>query len=163
MGLLKKNAEGVILAIEEAVGVSGTIVMPVFNWDILHQGEEIIYDVKNTPSKMGYLTEYFRKRKGTIVSRNLFSPLAVKGYLSEKILKCPNQTSWGEDSSYKVLYDNNTAILMIGVDYNVVTMFHVAEIMFGVPYRFVYEFPNAFLIDESGKKKSYKKYNTKEI
>ncbi|MBA7490690.1 hypothetical protein ES702_01231 [subsurface metagenome] len=44
----------------------------------------------------------------------------------------------------------NAAILMVGVDYNIVTMFHVTEAMVGVPYRFVYEFPNAFLIDESG-------------
>ena len=41
---------------------------------------------------------------------------------------------------------------MIGVDYNVVTMFHVAETMFGVSYRFLYEFPNAFWIDGMGEK-----------
>jgi len=153
---MEKGAEGLVMALEEVVGDEGTLVMPVFNWDILHQGSEIIYDVKNTPSRMGYLTEYFRTRKGTVVTRNLFNPLAVAGSLSEQFLNCPNHTSWGEDSPFKILYDNNATILMIGVDYNVVTMFHVAEAMFGVPYRFVYEFPNAFLIDESGEKRPVK-------
>jgi len=146
---VERGAEGVMLAIENAVGPEGTIVMPVFNWDILHQGDEIIYDVKNTPSKMGYLTEYFRTRSGTEITKNLFNPLAVKGRLAAELLGCSSHSSWGPDSPFQVLYDARAAILMIGVDYNVVTMFHVAETMAGVSYRFVYEFPNAFLIDAS--------------
>ena len=149
---VENGAEGVIRGIESLIGVEGTLVMPVFNWDILHMGDEIVYDVRHTPSKMGYLTEYFRKRKGSTITRNLFNPLAVKGRLSDELLNCPNNTSWGDDSPFRILYDNNALILMIGVDYNVVTMFHVAETMFGVSYRFLYEFPNAFWIDGSGEK-----------
>ena len=73
----ENGAEGVIRRIESLIGVEGTLVMPVYNWDILHMGDEIIYDVRHTPSKMGYLSEYFRTRKGTCVTKNLFNPLAV--------------------------------------------------------------------------------------
>jgi len=153
---MEKGAEGVILAFEEVVGPTGTIVMPVFNWDILHQGDEIIYDVRKTPSKMGYLTEYFRTRNGTVITKNLFNPLAVKGRLADNMLKCPCESSWGQDSPFQILYDENALVLMIGVDYNTVTMFHIAETMFGVSYRFVYEFPNSFFIDKSGNKEPLK-------
>lgn len=156
LGHIEKGPEGVIIAIEEVIGPGGTLVMPVFNWDILHHGDEIIYDIKNTPSKMGYLTEYFRTREGTAITRHLFNPLAVTGRLAKELVSCPNHSCWGEDSAFQILYNNNSAIIMIGVDYNEVTMFHVAETIFGVPYRFTYEFPNAFLMDESGEKKPLK-------
>lgn len=152
LGTIENGADGFIKALEDVIGPQGTIVMPTYNWDILHQGEEIVFDIKNTPSKMGFLTEYFRSQPGTKRSKNIFNPLGYRGGLSDKLALCPHTESWGKDSPFMTLYEENAAILMIGVDYNVVTMFHVAEAMMAVPYRFMHEFPNAFFIDELGRK-----------
>lgn len=148
---IENGAAGFIQACDNVIGTKGTILMPVFNWDILHQGDSIIYDELNTRSKMGYLTEYFRTLPGTRVTRNLFNPLAVRGANQEKYSNCPSHTSWGEDSPFRLLYENDAMVLMVGTDYNSVTMFHVSEDISNVPYRFVYEFPNAYWQDKNGK------------
>ncbi len=151
---IENGAAGFIEACENVIGETGTLIMPVFNWDILHQGDQIIYDEIETRSNMGYLTEYFRTLPDTGISRNLFNPLAVRGKDRDAYLACPSHTSWGTDSPFRLIYENDALILMAGADYNTVTMFHVSEDMAQVPYRFVYDFPNAFWKDKNGVKEA---------
>lgn len=144
------GAEGFIKALEIAAGPDPTIVMPTFNWDILSTNCEITFDVRNTPSKMGYLTEYFRTRRATHRTENLFNPLAYRGRHSQRISEYAHGSTWGSDSPFELLYEQNAAIILVGVDYSAVTMLHIAEVRARVPYRFWYEFPNAFVINTSG-------------
>lgn len=141
---------GFIEVVREAIGPEGTMAMPTFNWDILHQGPEIVFDIRNTPSNMGRLTEVFRLQPGTVRCRNLFNPLAFHGPLAAEAAALPNETSWGDDSPFTVLYDHDFTILLVGTDYNTLAMIHRAEQLAQAPYRFHHVFENAFLVDEAG-------------
>lgn len=150
IGLIESGPEGFIQAIESLVGEHGTIVMPVYNWDILHQGDTIVYDEQSTQSRMGYLTEYFRTRDKTKITQHVFNPLAVKGSLENTLLERPNISCWGTDSCFQELYDQNAVIIMVGTDFNAVTMFHVAETRAQVPYRYLHTFKNCFFKTRDG-------------
>jgi len=150
---IANDAETFIEAIIEYLGSEGTLVMPSFNFGLLHKGAEIIFNIKEAPSEMGFLTEVFRTRQGTLRSKNLFNPIIASGRLAEEISSCPNSTSWSYDSPFPIFYRENAAILMLGVDYNSMTMLHHAEQKFNVPYRFKHTFTNAYIIDVDGVKK----------
>lgn len=149
---MEGGAEGLIQAMQEVIGPEGTLVMPSFNWDILHQGDEIIFDLANTPSNMGYLTEYFRTRPGTLRSRNLFNPIIATGRRAADLTACPNHSTWDTDSPLHLMYQAGAKVVLLGADFNSVTMIHYAEQLLPAPYRFKYIFPNAWLLDEDGAK-----------
>ncbi len=57
--------EDTIEALIDVVGGGGTVVMPAFNWDYC-SGD--VFDPIKTPSKVGVLTEAFRKYSGALRS-----------------------------------------------------------------------------------------------
>ncbi len=88
-GYVEGGASTVIEALRETIIDSGTIIMPSFNMSIF-SSNEIVYDVRKTPSEMGLITEIFRKMKGVKRNQNILHPLCFQGPLSNDILKMPD-------------------------------------------------------------------------
>ena len=149
LGEIAGGPETFLKTLREAIGDEGTLIMPTFNFDIL-KDDPIVFDVRNTPSKMGVLSELFRTLPGTVRGHHLFHPWAYNGPLASFFLDCPNVTDWGEDSPLRLFYRKNVKVLLQGVDFNTCTLLHYCEYKCRVPYRYEYEFPNAFLVDEEG-------------
>ena len=122
-------------ALTNAIGQTGTIVMPTFNWDYCKTG---IFNVTKTPSQVGVLTEFFRKQHG--VFRSLTPPwctFAIWGKNADKIATIRGISAFGPDGITQYLYDHNAKYILIGCPFDdAVIHIHWLEEQFEVPYRF---------------------------
>lgn len=115
-----------------SVGKTGTVIMPTFSYSYCNNE---IFDVKNTPSHVGILSEYFRTRPH--VKRSLdpiFSSAAIgpkSNYYTHVGTDC-----FGKASIFEKLHQKNTKIVFIGETFDI-TFLHYIEQKFGVPYRFI--------------------------
>ena len=65
IGEVDGGANTLIDTLLNVVGEEGTILMPVFTYSFVGNKDAQPFDIKNTGSKTGLVTEIFRKRKGT--------------------------------------------------------------------------------------------------
>ena len=120
--------------LKKVVGKDGTIIMPTFTYTMT---EDKIFDVSNSPSSVGALTEYFRKLPN--VTRTVDPILSVaiwgkhKGYLSNI-----GTSSLGRRSFFDKFRKRKGKIVLFGS--RSCTYFHHIENMYGVPYRFEKKF-----------------------
>lgn len=128
----------VIDALLQAIGNSGTLVMPTFNFDFC-SGEA--FDLHATPSQMGIITELVRQMpEAHRVFHPIYSFVAV-GVLAEELGALSNKSSYGADSLFAKLMDHDGKIMIIGLSYNdSMTFFHYVEEMEGVDYRYLKDF-----------------------
>lgn len=132
LGLVNGGAQSVISAILKAIGPQGNLAMPAFpasgfNFDYLSTNP--IFDVNNTVSKTGIISEVFRQMPG--VRRSLHPTDSVcalgpqAGYLTQDHF---NQLSpYNENSPFYRLCALNAKIIMLGVDLNSLTNLHTLE------------------------------------
>ncbi|MDR3255482.1 MAG: AAC(3) family N-acetyltransferase [Synergistaceae bacterium] len=116
--------------LSSAVGPEGVLLMPAFTYSFC-KGEP--YDVQNTPSTVGSLTERFRQDAGVRRTRDPIFSFAVSGggdYLDI------SDSCFGENSVFDKLYANGGKILFLGTDMGSATYIHYVEKKFGVPYRY---------------------------
>ena len=122
-------------ALLEAVGEDGTVVMPTFNYDYCSGN---LFDPVETPSKMGVLTEEFRKDSRVLRSISPpWCPFAAAGKKAGNITEIRGTTSFGSDSILQYLYDINVRYVLLGCTYNEGAIhIHWLEEKLEVPYRF---------------------------
>lgn len=150
LGDVTGGAETVVTALLDAVGETGTVIMPSFNWDYFRAPEKVI-DLSHTPSRMGIISELFRRRTDVKRTANLFHPLCVRGRFQDEILACDMFDTWGEASPYGFMVRNGFKILLMGVDLNRCAILHYCEQRAGAHYRepVIYQ---GLIIDEDGKR-----------
>jgi aminoglycoside 3-N-acetyltransferase len=128
----------VIDALLHVLGEEGTLIMPTFNFDFC-KGEA--WDVRQTPSHMGILTELVRQNPE---SRRVFHPIysfSVLGQRAEEFGSLRYTSSYGPDSLFAKLREGNGKIMVIGLSYNdSMTFFHHVEELEGVNYRYMKSF-----------------------
>lgn len=101
LGKVENGAEGVLKALKSILGKEGTLVMPSFQSgsEYIFASQGICFDVKNTPSECGYLTEFFRQQPDTLRSLSSTHSLAAWGRHAAGLLsdheKCSVTTGWG--------------------------------------------------------------------
>lgn len=146
MGDVCGGPVAVILALEDLLGDSGTLVMPTHSTDLtdpagwcsppapegciqLIRDEMPPYDRYLTPTRqMGFLSETFRKQKGVIRSDHPHVSFAAWGRHAEEICGThPLDYSLGETSPLGRIYDRGGHVLLIGVDHSKNTSIHLAE------------------------------------
>jgi aminoglycoside 3-N-acetyltransferase len=133
----------------EAVGSSGTLLLPLFNFDFT---EGIPFDYNNTPSKMGILTELARKHPNAIRTGHPIYSFAVIGHHSEKFRTVNNFSGYGHDSPFATLRQMNGKIAVLDLpDQNSMTFYHHVEEMNLVSYRYQKTFTGEY-IDGTGHK-----------
>lgn len=117
-------------SLETAVGSSGTIIMPTFTYSA-SRGK--IFDIQNSPSTVGALTEFFRKRQGVIRTADPMFSVAIWGG-KKKIFSQVGNDCFGKGSIFDKFHREKGKILFLGS--RACTFFHYIERTHGVPYRF---------------------------
>lgn len=117
--------EDVIYILEELVGESGTILMPTFGADKSN------FDVENTPSAAGVISEVFRKKPNAIRSASPHSSVSAIGKHAYDLTSqhVNSVYSFDENSPYYLLTKyNNSKVLFLGLGKKPtkITLFHCA-------------------------------------
>jgi aminoglycoside 3-N-acetyltransferase len=132
LGLVEGGAEAVIGAIRDVVGPDATILMPTYplrqsmlDW----MRDPTPFEVSNTRSEMGKITEIFRTSEGVVRSSHPTHPVAAQG---------PDATAYvathhgsgspaGPGSPFRRLSERSGVILCLGTGIGKVTSHHVIE------------------------------------
>ncbi len=132
MGMVENGSDDVIDAFLNIIGNEGTLMMPAFpamgfSYDYLKSNP--VFDIKNTPSKMGIVTEVFRKRVGVLRSLHPTDSVCAIGKNANYLIKDHfNQiTPYNQYSPFYKLVELNAKIVLLGVDLNSLTNFHTLE------------------------------------
>jgi aminoglycoside 3-N-acetyltransferase len=141
---------GELLAAVRAVGVSpGDVVMAHSSFDRFEgfQGSAlvptlpftgsaldyvrsgVVTDLKLTPSRMGLVTEFFRRMQGVERSAHPTHPVAARGRLAVEMTAGHHEakTPCGAPSPFSRLLDHGGKILLLGTGVRTITFFHYVE------------------------------------
>lgn len=121
---------GLISALREAVGPTGTLVMPTMT-----DGESV-FDPSSTPSSgMGITAELFWRLPGVLRSTHPGGSFAAVGPHAELICAPqPLSPPHGPESPPGRVHDLGGQVLLLGVTHSENTTLHVAEAIARVPY-----------------------------
>jgi len=137
-GGVEGGPQTVIDALLAVLGDDGTLIMPTFNFAFT-KGEP--WDVRNTPSRMGIITELVRKDPR---AKRVFHPIysfAIIGKHAEFLTRERYQSSYEKNSLFGKLRELDGKIMVVGLSYNdSMTFFHHIEEMEGVDYRYMKAF-----------------------
>ena len=126
----------------DAVGTSGTVLIPLFNFGF-STGEP--FDIKNTPSKMGNLTETARLHPDAVRTGHPIYSFAAIGAKSDQFKNVNNKSAYGEDSPFAILRQLNGKIASLDLDdQNSMTFYHHVEEMNNVSYRYMKTFEQPY-------------------
>ncbi|NLO07141.1 MAG: AAC(3) family N-acetyltransferase [candidate division WS1 bacterium] len=139
MGHVEGGPNAVIDGFFEAVGPEGTVAVPTLcNWA---PGEQHLvferWDIANSPSFVGAITEAMRKRPDAIRSDHATHSVAAIGAGAEDLTAGhgsgglrPGQfgpRAFAAESPWERLIERNAAYCLIGVTFRVCTMVHYVE------------------------------------
>ena len=122
--------EGIALieALLDAVGPSGTLVMPSYAW----RGSPVEggnFDVRKTPSAVGLLTELFRRWPGVHRSAHYWVPVCAYG--QDAVYLTKDQTSMEHafacDSTFRRLSELEALVVGLGVSLNTSSLAHLPD------------------------------------
>jgi len=130
VGAVEGGPFGLISALCEAVGPTGTLVMPTMT-----DGERV-FDPKTTPSfRMGITAELFWRQRGVVRSSHPGGSFAALGAHADSICAPqPLSPPHGPESPPGRAHDLGGQILLLGVTHCENTTLHVAEAIANVPY-----------------------------
>jgi aminoglycoside 3-N-acetyltransferase len=126
------SALDVIRVLQESVGPEGTLLMPTLPFtgsalDYVRSG--VVTDLKLTPSRMGLVTEFFRRMQGVERSAHPTHPVAARGRLAVEMTAGHHEakTPCGAPSPFSRLLDHGGKILLLGTGVRTITFFHYVE------------------------------------
>src|SRR6476660_317534 len=109
------------LALLDSVATTGTVLMPTLPFsgtavDYVASGP--VFDARTTPSRMGLLTELFRRQPGTVRSVHPTHSVAAFGPMAEQLIADHHltKTPCGKGTPYGRLLDTDGHILFMGTD-----------------------------------------------
>jgi aminoglycoside 3-N-acetyltransferase len=147
-GGVEGGPQTVIDALLSILGEEGTLIVPTFNFDFC---EGKAFDMMNTPSKQGIITEFVRKNPK---SRRILHPIhsfSILGKLADQLGSLRYKSSFGKDSLFAKLRELDSKIMIVGLIYSrSLTFIHHVEEMVGCDYRYLKKFTGT-IIDEFGK------------
>ena len=123
-------------AIKESVGEDGTIIMPSFSYSFC---KDEPYDVVNTRSTVGVLTEHFRKQPDVSRTVHPIFSVGIWGKHKNALLDI-GKDSFDRASIFGKIHQLNGKILFLGAPFQSCTYVHYVEQMHGVPYRYLKTF-----------------------
>jgi len=146
LGWVCGDAVAVILALEDLLGVDGTLVMPTFSshlsepskwinppvpesWWSAIRTEMPTYDPQLTPTRgVGVIPETFRKQNGVLRSNHPQVSFAARGRYADTITGNHSlEYALGEGSPLARIYELDGWVMLLGVDHVNNTSLHLAE------------------------------------
>lgn len=111
-GYVHGGADTVIEALLEAIGPDGTLAMPALSCSWLGRPP---FDPKTTPSRVGAITEAFRRRPGVLRSPHPTHSVAAFGPNAAAIVRdhTPDRPVFGDEGAFGRLYALDAWILML--------------------------------------------------
>ena len=134
------TAEELIRKLIEEIGEEGTLLMPAYPKSTSPKKslDEVSFDVQNTTSGAGYLTEVFRKYPGVKRSINIQQSVCAYGKLADYFVSEHHRslTAWDEFSPYFKMAQMDTLVFALGLPYFLGTMIHCTESILRTKYRY---------------------------
>ncbi|MBD3635872.1 MAG: AAC(3) family N-acetyltransferase [Crocinitomicaceae bacterium] len=157
IGFLEEGPKTLVDALRETVGSDGHILMPtspnnVYQLDYIQNTPS--FDVLNTPSQTGKITEYFRQLPEAVRSLHPTEPVSALGPKAKYFVKdhFGQLTPYNENSPFYKVSKEGGKILYIGVTLSMAgTNLHTLED--AVDFKFPIYYPEIFdfkVIDEQG-------------
>jgi aminoglycoside 3-N-acetyltransferase len=137
LGYVEGGADAVIDALIDVVGPQGTVLVPTLTGsDALSADNPPVFDPCHTPCWTGRIPETFRQRPEAVRSHHPTHSVAAIGAHAQELTAGHKAclTPCGPDSPYGRIARAGGYILLIGVDHECNTTFHLAEEMVGAPY-----------------------------
>jgi len=138
------NGEALLLSFYEAICEkidlsAQTLVVATSSHSLCNT--DIPFDIENTRSEMGALTEFIRCQPGSIRSNHPFGSYTAIGNQANYICSNNSLHVYGPHSPKARMLELGTQLVNFGVHpYDATTVIHHAEFMAGVPYRYAKEF-----------------------
>jgi len=137
--------EALIDAIKETVGVSGTIIMPTFTYSFC---KNETYDVRNSKSDVGTLSEFFRKQSDVIRTNHPIFSVAIWGKNKSKYIDI-GRDCFDNSSIFGKLHKDKAKIVFFGAPFNSCTYIHHIEQMMPIKYRYFKTFKGKIKMDDN--------------
>jgi aminoglycoside 3-N-acetyltransferase len=129
-----KRLDLLIEALQASVGPEGTLAMPTFSYSFT---KNETYDVLNTPSTVGMLTEHFRTQADVCRSADPIFSVAARGSRAKELCAASAKECFGPHSVFSALHRVNAYIVCLGCPLtNGGTFVHYVEKSNGVDYRY---------------------------
>lgn len=143
-----------------SVGSEGTLILPTFNFDFT-KGKT--FDIRNTRSETGTLTEIARLHKDFIRTGHPLFSFVVTGKLKNEIGRINNLSAFGKDSPFAKLMENDGKIAALDIAGEFcMTFYHFVEESENAPNRYFKTFRGKY-IDINGieSEREYIQYSRK--
>ena len=145
IGYVQGGAPAVVDAFFDVLGPKGTLAVPTFPFTgsmLAYVKSDPDFDVDETPSKMGAITEEVRLRPGALRSLEPTHPVAALGRLGRFLVE-DHVNAQGSCDAHSPLYRltqiepddaGGGYVLLLGVDFRNCTLLHTAEEVARVPF-----------------------------
>jgi aminoglycoside 3-N-acetyltransferase len=137
LGPLPDGPETAIRGMLHALGPDGTLLFPALSYATVNAANPV-FDVVRTPSCVGVLPEYFRKRPGTLRSVNPTHSVCGVGAKATRLLgeHQLDDTPCGPHSPFRLLREEDGYVLFLGCGTRPNTSMHAIEELIVPPYLF---------------------------
>lgn len=147
---IRLTPEDILESFLEAVGKTGTLLLPLYNFNFT---KGVAFDIRESPSHMGALTEAARKHPSAIRTGHPIYSFAAIGAKADSFSNIDNFSGYGADSPFAVLHELKGKIAVLDLpDQNSMTFYHHVEEMLEVDYRYHKVFSGNY-IDSLGNEK----------
>ena len=140
----EEKIDTLIESIINFIGPSGTLVLPTFTYSAT---KNEVYDLNQTQSEVGIVTENFRKRKNVLRSSNPIFSVASIGKLSENFKNSSITDCFGDGTCFDLMYKNNFWIVTLGCSFDRITFIHYVDQFKNVSYRYFKNFKSLIIND----------------
>ena len=134
LGYVEGGAACVIAALKDVLGPEGTLVFPTFTYSTSYA--DSYFSNLETPSCVGYLSEFFRKTEGVIRTNHPTHSVAIYGKLQKELCDGVelDDTPMGVHSPYRKFAKYSGKILMLGCSLAHNSFMHAMEEVMDSPY-----------------------------
>lgn len=135
-----KICEAHFTAIADLLDLSaGTLIVPTGSMSLCNTS--IPFDIENTPSEMGILTEHIRRKDGAVRSFHPFDSYTALGKNAMKVCANTSRHSHGPETPEARAIELDAIDISIGLHprFTCSTVHHIEHVM-AVPYRYTKEF-----------------------
>ncbi len=139
--------DSILNAFLNVLGEEGTLIVPTFTYSFCRKE---VFDVKNSPSKVGVFSEHVRRKRQAVRSLEPIFSCAGIGKFSRDMLRDMGNECFGQGSIFDKLYRINGKLMLFGRPFDI-TYMHYVENAFKVSYRFNKTF-SGVVIDENSRR-----------